>query len=69
MTKCEEYKQLSNGTNKYNCLTCYHNKVKTCENWEIDKVCAYWYDPDSKIQGLAYNNEKIDRLPLFEMIK
>ena len=64
MTKTEEYKQLYLGTNKYNCETCFH--LTNCKTWEIGKCCGYWFDPESEIEGIAYQTEKKEaEMPLF----
>ena len=63
MTKTEEYKQLFTGTDKYNCETCFHSR--SCEQaWSKDTCCGYWYNPNSKIQGIAYRTEE-EIMPLF----
>jgi hypothetical protein len=54
------------GGYKYNCMTCHHHKVNSCKGLsKLSKVCSYWFNPSSEIQGLAYS-AKIEVLPLFE---
>lgn len=54
------------GGHKYNCMTCHHHKVNSCRGLSaLSKVCSYWYNAKSKIQGLAYSG-KIEVLLLFE---
>ena len=43
------------GSHRYCCLTCFHRKTGSCNGLSsLEKVCEYWFDPNSKIQGLAY---------------
>ena len=60
-------KELFKGTNKYNCETCFHGIIHSCEDaWGKVRCCDYWYHPDSEIQGLAYQNDTYeDKIPLF----
>jgi len=60
-------KELYNGTDNYNCTTCIHSLTHNCESMEsINQCCSYWYNPESNIQGLAYENETFEeKMPLF----
>ena len=54
------------GGHKYNCLTCHHHKINSCKGLSsLHKLCKYWYNAKSEIQGLAYLGKK-ETLPLFE---
>mgnify|MGYP001594086671 CR=1 FL=1 len=44
------------GGNKYNCQTCYHNKVGGCIDAADNQACGYWYDPNSTAKGIRYAN-------------
>ena len=44
------------GSPKYNCGNCFHYKTKSCEGLSsLSKVCKYWFNPNSKIIGMAYD--------------
>ena len=60
-------KELFKGTNNYNCATCFHGVTSNCESvGSINQLCEHWYNPDSEIQGLAYENETFEeKMPLF----
>lgn len=60
-------KELFAGTNKYNCETCFHGITHNCEDaWNSSRCCDHWFNPDSEIQGLAYQKEtKVEKMPLF----
>jgi hypothetical protein len=61
--RIEDYKTLFAGTNKYNCETCFHRK--SCDKaWDKSTCCGYWYNPNSNIQGIAYEH-KTEEMPLF----
>lgn len=43
------------GSHKYNCGTCFHKKTNNCGGLSVlEKVCQFWFSPNSPIQGLAY---------------
>ena len=58
--------KLFAGTNKYNCGTC--DKRRTCkDDWDENTVCGFWFNKDSKVQGIGYLNKDLaDELPLFQ---
>ncbi len=59
-------KELFTGTNKYNCDTCVH-QIGCGDSWGSECCCEYWYNANSKIQGLAYEKQKYeDKMPLFD---
>lgn len=49
------------GSHKYNCGTCFHKKTDNCKGLSsLQKVCQYWWSPNSEIVGLAYNSKATD---------
>lgn len=46
-------KIMSKTKNRYKCDGCFHRKTKSCED-DMPHGCEYWFDPKSKIVGLAY---------------
>jgi hypothetical protein len=60
--KRAEKSKLFRGTDRFNCLSCIHYKTGSCEDWQADKVCNWFDNPEDSIKGLNYKDKPVEQL-------
>ena len=46
---------------KFSCTTCFHRKIRSCED-DLPCGCGYWYSPTAKKQGPLLEKQKSKNL-------